>query len=109
MLFRSRNEIGLQFARCFTLDGGKITILPKFSWVREIRTKGSKYTAAFTGAQEFPFVVTGYFPDRNLFSPGVSVTGAIFEDKLSFSAYYDGEFGSGFSENRYGGEVRYSF
>mgnify|MGYP003337835976 FL=1 len=104
-----RNELGLQFARCFPFNKGKITLKPKLSWVREVRTKGSKYTASFTGARDFPFVVTGLFPDRSLFSTGVSVTGDLLEDKLSFSAYYDGEFASSYSENRYGGEVRVNF
>jgi autotransporter-associated beta strand protein len=104
-----RNELGLQFASCFPFNGGRITVLPKFSWVREVRVKGSTYKASFTGAEDFPFTVTGYFPDRSLFSPGVMITGALLEDKLSLSAYYDGEFVSGYSAHRYGAELKYSF
>jgi len=104
-----RNELGLQLASCFPYNWGKITVSPKFSWVRETRVKGSTYRASFIGAEDFPFVVTGYFPDRSLFSPGVMLTGALLEDTLSVSAYYDGEFVSGYSAHRYGGELRYSF
>jgi outer membrane autotransporter protein len=104
-----RNELGLQFATCFPFNSGKVTVSPKFSWVREVRVKGSRYTAVFTDAEQFPFRVTGYFPDRSLFSPGVVVTGALLEDKLSLSAYYDGEFVSGYSAHRYGAEVKYGF
>jgi hypothetical protein len=104
-----RNELGLQFATCFPFNFGKITVSPKFSWVREVREKGSSYTSAFVDAEQFPFRVTGYFPDRSLFSPGVMVTGALLEDKLALSAYYDGEFVSGYSAHRYGAEVKYGF
>lgn len=104
-----RNELGLQFASCFCLKNATLSIAPKLSWVREVRIKGSTYRSAFREAEAFPFTVTGYFPDRSLISPGLLITSSMLEDRLTLSAYYEGEFKGNYSANRLGGEVRYAY
>ena len=103
-----RNELGINFASCFCVRGSKWTISPKISWVREVRIKGAQLTANFVGRDE-AFTVTGYFPDRSLVSPGVSITGNMMEDLLTISLYYNGEFKGNYSDHSYGGQVRFGF
>jgi len=103
-----RNELGLQFAGCLCWKGGKWTVEPKLSWVREVRIKGQQYTAAFADAN-VSFKVSGYFPDRSLISPGVALTGLMWEEKLALSLYYNGEFTHGYSDHNYGGQIRFGF
>ncbi|MES2198851.1 MAG: autotransporter domain-containing protein [Chlamydiota bacterium] len=106
-----RNELGLEVSTCLCFSKVKWVIAPKASWVREVRVKGESYTASFTKAElaDAPFTVTGYFPDRSLFSPGVSLTGSMCQDKLSVELSYKGEFAHGYSDHSYAGEVRYGF
>lgn len=103
-----RNELGLSFAGCFCLRKGQWTISPKISWVREVRIKGSHYTAEFVGT-DVPFTVTGYFSNRSLVSPGVNVTGSMLNDLLLVGLYYNGEFKGGYSDHSYGAELRFGF
>ena len=103
-----RNELGLNFAGCFCTSGSKWVISPKISWVREVRVKGSSYTAEFKDT-DVPFTVIGYFPDRSLVSPGVNVTGTMLEDRLTLTAYYNGEIRGNYNNHSYGGEVRFGF
>jgi uncharacterized protein with beta-barrel porin domain len=103
-----RNELGLQFAGCFCLGSSNWTLSPKLSWVREVRIKGSHATAQFVNT-DAPFLVTGYFPDRSLISPGVMVSGAFWKDLLTFNLYYNGEFGDQYSDHNFGGEIRFGF
>ena len=103
-----RNELGLQFASCFCIGSSKWTLSPKISWVREIRLKGGSSVSTLVGSEEW-FSVTGFFPDRNLLSPGVVLSGFMLEDNLSFGLYYNGEYRHGYSSNNFGGQVRFSF
>ena len=106
-----RNELGLEFSTCLCFSNMKWVIAPKASWIREVRVKGESYTASFTEAApaDAPFTVTGYFPDRSLFSPGVSLTGSMCQDRLSVQLSYKGEFVHGYNDHSYAGEVRYGF
>ncbi len=104
-----RNELGLQFAGCVCVKESKWTVSPKVSWVREVRVKGSHYRASFAGASEFPFTVTGYFPSRNLFSPGLMIAGTMYQDRLGINFTYDGEFTGGYSAHKYTAEARFGF
>ncbi len=104
-----RNELGLQFAGCVCVKESKWTVSPKVSWVREVRVKGSHYRASFAGASEFPFTVTGYFPSRNLFSPGLMIAGTMYQDRLGINFTYDGEFTGGYSAQKYTAEARFGF
>ncbi len=103
-----RNELGLQFSKCFCTCSSKWIFSPKFSWVREVRVKGDGMSVNFThgGTQ---FTIQGYFPDRSLFAPGLAVTGFMLEDALVFDLYYNGEFTGGYSSNSFGGQIGYSF
>ena len=103
-----RNELGLQLSSCFCLGSSKWTFAPSLSWVREIRIKGSTYTASFVGT-DVPFEVTGYFPNRNLISPGVLLSGMLMDDFLSLDLYYNGEFATKYSDNNFGGQIRFGF
>ncbi len=103
-----RNELGLNFATCFCIKGSQWTISPKISWVREVRVKGDQMTAEFINTEN-PFTVTGYFPDRSLVSPGVSITGNMMHDLLTVGLYYNGEFKGTYSDHSYGGQIRFGF
>jgi outer membrane autotransporter protein len=103
-----RNELGLSFCSCLCYAHVQWMLAPKISWVREVRTKGSTYTAAFVDT-DVPFSVTGIFPDRSLVSPGMSLTGRVLSDRLTFSLYYNGEFRGGYSDHSYGGLLRFGF
>jgi len=106
-----RNELGLELSTCLCFANMKWVIAPKASWVREVRIRGGEYTAFFAaeGPVDTSFIVTGYFPDRSLFSTGVSLTGSTCKDRLVFEIGYTGEFGGGYTDHAYGGEVRYAF
>jgi len=106
-----KNELGLELSTCLCFLNMKWVISPKASWIREVRVKGDSYTASFTTAAlaDAPFSVTGYFPDRSLFSPGVSLTGSMCQDRLSVELSYKGEFTHGYSDHSYAGEIRYGF
>jgi uncharacterized protein with beta-barrel porin domain len=103
-----RNELGVQLASCFCFGFSKWTISPKISWVREVRVKGGGYTSSFAGTN-LDFSSTGYFPNRSLISPGVLVTGSVWQDLLTFSLYYNGEFGEKYNDHNYGGQIRFGF
>ncbi len=103
-----RNELGLQFAGCMCLGNSNWTLSPKISWVREVRVKGARYTANFINTSE-SFNVTGYFPDRSLVSPGVMLSGMVWDDLLTLDLYYNGEFGRGYTDHNYGGQLRFGF
>ncbi|MBS0626755.1 MAG: autotransporter domain-containing protein, partial [Verrucomicrobia bacterium] len=93
-----RNELGLEVSTCLCFSYMKWVIAPKASWIREIRVKGATYTAAFAEATpaDAPFTVTGYFPNRSLFSPGVSLTGSMCQDRVSVQLNYNGVFTGGY-------------
>jgi autotransporter-associated beta strand protein len=103
-----RNELGLEFAKCLCFCSSKWIFSPKISWVREVRVKGDTLNVRFTDAAE-TFFIQGYFPDRSLVAPGLSVTGMMLEDALQFDLYYNGEFKGNYSSNSVGGQVSYSF
>ncbi|MBS0626953.1 MAG: hypothetical protein JSS09_01940, partial [Verrucomicrobia bacterium] len=103
-----RNELGLNFAHCLCAKASRWIISPKISWVREVRIKGAQSTAEFTDT-DASFTVTGFFPNRSLVSPGVSITGMAFNDLLTLELYYNGEFDGNYSDHSYGGQVRISF
>lgn len=103
-----RNELGLQFAECFCFASGSWTLSPKISWIREVRIKGAKYSSKFVNTDE-SFEITGYFPDRSLVSPGIMISGILWQDHLVLDLYYSGEFGKKYSDHNYGGQIRFGF
>jgi uncharacterized protein with beta-barrel porin domain len=103
-----RNELGLNFAGCFCFRASKWTVFPKISWVREVRVKEKTLTANFINTDD-SFTVTGYFPDRSLVSPGVKLQGSMWDDLLTVSIYYNGQFNGQYSDHNYGAQVRVGF
>jgi uncharacterized protein with beta-barrel porin domain len=103
-----RNELGLNFASCLCWGSSQWIVSPKISWVREVRIKGSEITASFVDT-DTSFTVTGFFPNRNLLSPGVSVTGKMLDDLLVVTLYYNGQIRGGYEDHSYGGQVRFGF
>lgn len=104
----ARNELGVQFAGCLCFEGSRWTISPKVSWVREVRIRGEGYTSEFAGT-DVAFQSTGFFPDRSLVSPGVMVSGLMWQDRLAVDLYYNGEFMHKYSDHNYGGQIRFGF
>lgn len=103
-----RNELGVNLGTCLCFDKSKWIVDAKMSWVREIRLKGSKLQSEFIGTG-VPFTVTGYFPDRNLWSPGLTITGKMLDDLLAVTAYYNGEYRSKYADNTVGLELGLQF
>jgi outer membrane autotransporter protein len=103
-----RNELGLNFAHCLCVKGIKFMISPKISWVREVRIKGADSTVEFTDT-DTSFTVTGFFPNRSLVSPGVSLTATSLRERLTLELYYNGEFNGNYSDHSYGGQIRVGF
>ena len=106
-----RNELGLKLAASFCHHRMRWTIEPKAGWIREVRIKGGDFVSSFAEAEkaDAPFVVTGYFPDRSLFSPGVSITGSTLCDRLQVRVFDNGVFGGGYEDHAYGGDIRFGF
>jgi uncharacterized protein with beta-barrel porin domain len=103
-----RNELGLQLGNCLCFLGGSWILAPQISWVREVRVKGQNYKARFAGTPE-TFVLTGYFPDRNLVSPGFFMSKMFWENRISVDLYYKGEFASKYASNSFGAQFRIGF
>jgi len=103
-----RNELGLNFAKCFSVDRDTVLVDAKFSWVREVRLNGKSSTSQFVGTGVH-FTTVGYFVSRSLFSPGLSVTYVTFDDLVHVMAYYNGEFGSKYSDQSVGLEIGFQF
>jgi len=103
-----RNELGLEFSYCLCVHEYRWMISPKVSWVREIRSSGTTYTATFVRT-DVPFTVTGYLPTRNLLASGGVLTGTLGNDHVLWSLFYNGTFGASYSDHNYGGELQFRF
>ena len=103
-----RNELGMNFTGCLSYAGIAWILSPKISWVREVRVNGAKSTVSFAGTDE-TFCVKGFFPNRSLISPGINISGTTWNDCLTLTIYYNGEFNSNYSDNSVGGQVRFNF
>ena len=108
-----RNELGVNLAasRCFTrhcFKELKATFDTKLSWVREMRTTGHGFSTTFV-AVDAPFASIGYFPSRNLFAVGASVSTVGYRDMLTCTLYYNGVFGSKYADNQFGGQINFGF
>jgi hypothetical protein len=106
-----RNELGINFARCFNIDpDNKITIDAKLSWVYEKRIQGKATTASFLGttlAKSPKFTVHSYYTSRSLISPGLTIS--YINDIVDLEVYYDGEFGTKYRNQTVGLQAGYSF
>ncbi len=87
-----RNELGLSFAKCFNVSKRNTLIADiKLSWVFEERFNGENTVASFIDTDGLTFTSSGYFPNRSLFSPGISFTGNFCEDRAFLTILYDSE------------------
>lgn len=103
-----RNELGINFAACRCFQGNKATFDTKFGWVHEARMSGKNSESEFAGT-DVPFTTVGYFPNRNLFSFGASITAVALKDRLTCTIYYDGAYGHKYMDNGIGGQVNFGF
>jgi fibronectin-binding autotransporter adhesin len=105
-----RNELGLNIATCFKLPKrGSMIADFKFSWVYEARVNGQKLKSYFLTNRELPFEVDGYFPNRSLFSPAVTLTANVLKDLLKLSLSYDCEVGNKYFDQSVVGQIEFSF
>lgn len=105
-----RNELGFNFARCFTFHRSQIILDAKLSWVHEERLKGKAATSQFIGTGVH-FTTTGYYRDRDLFSPGLSLSFTTYTKELNLTGtlYYNGEFDSNFADQSIGLQLGIQF
>lgn len=92
-----RFETGLFLDQCFPCCCGTFTIEEKLSYVREERLDGSRYTAEFENTNT-PFTIAAYSPDRNLFSPALTLYYTLRSGKNTFWIKYEGEFGQHYNQ-----------
>lgn len=105
-----RNELGLTFAKCFNAwKKSRILADLKLSWVSESRMKGTLFTSNFINFDEITFQTKGYYPNRNFFSPGASLTGNFFKDTAYITVSYDAEIGNHYLDQRTGLQIGIKF
>lgn len=104
----ARNELGLNYSKCWGLTHSKWALDFKLSWVGEYRGRGKYYRCEFVGT-DVPFKAKGIRPQRNMASPGVKITGFFLDDALSVSLGYDGEFMSRYYDQTIGLFIQGSF
>ena len=103
-----RGEAGINFNGCIDKGSAKWVPNVKFGVIREWRFKGKHYETELTGA-DCTFTVSGLNPDRTLFAPGASITALLCDERLAFSAAYDGEFGEHYWDQNVNFQLGYSF
>lgn len=89
-----RSELGLRVSKCAVRSHTKWVHDMKASWVREERLTGKELTASF---RQFPcsFKVMGLFPSHNLLDLGMGLTFIFKNDRLAATLRYEGQFGTG--------------
>lgn len=103
-----RNEVGLGFADCWLWPCWKLTPQFKLSWVYEKRFQGRHYRSKFVDTKVL-FEVSGMNPHRSLFCAGAALTGYYKDDNLSWSIYWQGEWGAHYTDENAGLEISYRF
>jgi autotransporter-associated beta strand protein len=103
-----RAEAGLRFSSCFSIKGTKWIPEGKVSWIREMREHGSEYGVQFIGTT-VPFEVVGLEPDRSMVGAALGLTGALCDDHLLPSLYYNAEMGQKYFENNLIFTLRWEF
>lgn len=102
-------EFGALIRRCIRISQGLLIPKISLSGIRENRSHGSHYTASLAGSNSCEFTVKGYYPDRILFVPAAELKGLFLKEKFSASLYYQGKFGSSFSQNELGLQFAWNF
>jgi hypothetical protein len=71
--------------------------------------KGTLFTSNFINFDEITFQTKGYYPNRNFFSPGASLTGNFFKDTAYITVSYDAEIGNHYLDQRTGLQIGIKF
>lgn len=103
-----RAEVGLNFGDCSIYCRNKIMLDLKLSYIKEIRTKGKFLTSNLVN-QPNSFDVKMLKPNRNIVSPGASVTTHFCCDRGTFAIRYDGEFSKKYRNNLVNLELGWQF
>lgn len=103
-----RNEVGLGFSQCWLWPCWKLTPQFKVSWVYEKRFQGRHYWSKFVDTKVL-FEVSGMNPHRSLFCAGAALTGYYKDDNVSWSVYWQGEWGAHYTDENAGLEISFRF
>lgn len=101
-----RSELGLGLSYYFC---GSAFLHTKLSYANEYRFNGKKTTAYFDDTTSSEFVVTGRFPQHNLFCATVLLGSASICEVAKVNLAYHGEFGSKYSSNEISAELSLAF
>ena len=105
-----RNELGINFARCFNISKkSRLLADLKLSWVNESRLKGTLFTSSFTSFDYLTFQTAGYYPNRNFFAPGATLTANFANDTAYITVTYDAEIGHHYLDQRTGAQFGFRF
>lgn len=108
-----RTEAGARFSLCqksIFESGFSFIEQVKLSYVHEERFDGKKTTSEFIGPPDSSsFVVNGFWPDRDLISPGASFQIVLPNNQFSLDFRYDGEFGKNWYNHTGSLEILYAF
>ncbi len=103
-----RSEAGINLTKCYKIRYGTLVPEIRMSAVRESRFSGRHYRSKLVG-EPGSFVVSGIYPSRTLFSPGAGISGIFFEDKMTVSLLYDGEYGERYNDQVARAEFAWEF
>ena len=103
-----RTETGVQASYCHEEENFVVKPWVKLSYVRESRFDGEHENASFVG-QTCNMHFTGLYPSRNIIAPAASITFYFIDDRYSLGAWYEGEFGDDYSDNKAHLQFGYSF
>ena len=103
-----RTETGVKLFGCFHHD--TYTWLPhaKLGWVMEKRNYGKSSKSHFV-VSNYEMKVDGLSPFRQLFAPSAGITLRTIHDKIHLSVDYGAEYGSGYHNHGWTGEIKISF
>ncbi|MFA6119153.1 MAG: autotransporter domain-containing protein [Parachlamydiales bacterium] len=95
--FLLRTELGVNFNKCFLCKKDLLADV-KLSYVTETRMHGKHYFSNLV-YQPNHFTVSGIKYNRNIFSPGFSISKIFSSNNIIASIKYDGEFGRKYNNN----------
>lgn len=104
----ARSELGLSFSHCYTFSTVYIAPQLKLSWIYERQLETPDFHVHYL-EDDLHFIVEGMKPQRSLLSPGIGFTSSFLEGSLNFNAFYNGEFGSNFWDQRVSVQIGYNW
>lgn len=103
-----RGQGGLHLSHCSNFDNHKVNTAVGFSYIREQRFSGKRFTAAFDG-NNTTFTVVGNHPSRNVFYPEVEISFLSKDEKVSVTIGYNAQVGNGYCDQAVMVQGRYAF